>query len=237
MALSLSGAGEISNTGATPVTGVPLTMACWFNSNVATAAPISVRDSTGNERFQLVTGAVGHVLQAQSIHGGTAVTAQSTGIWDQGVWTHGCAVFDSSTSRACYINGGNKGTNTTSSTPTSINRIRLAVSYNGAIAEVAIWNIALTDADVASLATGFSPLLIRPESLAFYAPLIGRYSPEIDLVGGINLTLTSTSVADHVRVFYPKRPRNNSFAGAAVVGGSGLPFFFQKPMGERLGML
>lgn len=38
----------------------------------------------------------------------------------------------------------------------------------GDISEVGYWNVALTDADVAVLAKGVSPLLVRPEGLVAY---------------------------------------------------------------------
>ncbi len=38
--------------------------------------------------------------------------------------------------------------------------------------EEANWNVALTDAEVAALASGVSPLLVRPENLVRYRPLI-----------------------------------------------------------------
>ena len=77
----------------------------------------------------------------------------------------------------------------------------------GNIAEVALWSAALSDAEIASLAKGFSPLFIRPESLIDYWPLIGRFSPEIDVVGGMNGTLNSApGAAAHPGILYPASP-------------------------------
>jgi len=42
---------------------------------------------------------------------------------------------------------------------------RTAQEMDGDLAEAAIWNIALSDADVARLATGESPLSVRPDAL------------------------------------------------------------------------
>ena len=60
-----------------------------------------------------------------------------------------------------------------------------------------IWNVALTAAEIASLAKGFSPRLIRPQSLAFYAPLIRE---TLDIRGGLTLTDSGSTVADHPRI-------------------------------------
>jgi hypothetical protein len=46
---------------------------------------------------------------------------------------------------------------------------------------VALWNIALSDADVASLALGIHPFLVHPSALVAYWPLMGASSPEPNL--------------------------------------------------------
>ena len=54
------------------------------------------------------------------------------------------------------------------------------------------------------MAAGYSPLLIRPQSLVFYAPIIGRTSPEIDVVGGYDMTLyNGPTTVPHPRVIHP----------------------------------
>lgn len=73
-----------------------------------------------------------------------------------------------------------------------------AQSFNGTIAEAGIWNVALTDAEIASLAAGFTPGQVRPQSLTFYAPLLRDL---IDVRGGRTITnINSATVATHPRV-------------------------------------
>jgi hypothetical protein len=79
--------------------------------------------------------------------------------------------------------------------------------FSGDIAEAAIWAAALTAEEFAALAAGTSPLSIRPDALVNYYPIIGRHSPEIDLVGGNNLTVNGAAARDHPRMFYPARSR------------------------------
>lgn len=43
---------------------------------------------------------------------------------------------------------------------------------NGRLAEAAIWSVALTQDERRSLAAGFPPRRVRPQSLVFYAPLL-----------------------------------------------------------------
>ena len=71
---------------------------------------------------------------------------------------------------------------------------------NARVAEAAIWTAALTASDILSLSQGASPALVRPASLAFYAPLIRDLQ---DLRGGLAITNDNgATVADHPRIYY-----------------------------------
>ncbi len=71
--------------------------------------------------------------------------------------------------------------------------------YGGQMAEVGIWNAALTAAEVASLAKGMTCDKIRPQSLVFYAPLVRDL---IDQKGGLTITNNNgATVAAHPRVY------------------------------------
>ena len=74
--------------------------------------------------------------------------------------------------------------------------------FPGYLADVALWNIDLSDSDVAALAKGVSPLHIRPDYLIAYWPLAGRHDPEIDRVGGFQMTLVNapTFISNHPRL-------------------------------------
>lgn len=72
----------------------------------------------------------------------------------------------------------------------------------GSLAEGAFWNRILSDAEIIILSKGFSPLFI-PNGLYFYAPLIGRADPEVDLVGAISGTVTGATQFAHPRIIYP----------------------------------
>jgi hypothetical protein len=76
---------------------------------------------------------------------------------------------------------------------------------DGPLAEAAMWDILLTAAEWDILGKRYSPLLVRPQNLVFYAPLFGNYSPEIDVVGGNLGTITGALKAVHPRVYYPRK--------------------------------
>jgi hypothetical protein len=130
----------------------------------------------------------------------------STGV-AAGTWHHAAAVFTSNVSRTAYINGGNSGTNTSSltlNTPTSVvigarYNTTLGFYFGGDIAEVGVWNVALTAEEIASLADGMTCDKVRPQSLVFYAPLVRDLQ---DVRGGLTITNNNTAtVANHPRVY------------------------------------
>jgi hypothetical protein len=71
-------------------------------------------------------------------------------------------------------------------------------TFTGRIAEVAVWNIAMSDAEVQALTLGAHPLRFRPTNLIFYFPLWGVASPEPNLSGyAYHGTVTGAVLADH----------------------------------------
>lgn len=90
----------------------------------------------------------------------------------------------------------------------------------GDVAEFGTWGVALSAAEVASLAAGYSPSLVATHALDNYWPLIGRESPEPNRCG-VALTLNdSPPQATHPRVIYPRRrptARNGAAAPAITI--------------------
>ena len=78
---------------------------------------------------------------------------------------------------------------------------------NGRLAEIAIWNAALTDDEVLSLSKGVSPLRVDPQNLVAYWPLYGNGSPEPNYVrNSTDLALTLINAPpqiDHAPVMAP----------------------------------
>ncbi len=99
--------------------------------------------------------------------GGLSAPALST--WIQ----FGCA--GTSGNWAVYQNGASVATDTTATGATTIGQ-RTYVDFQGfanaRIAEVGFWNVILTAAEMAALGRGYSPILIRPDSLLSYVPLV-----------------------------------------------------------------
>jgi hypothetical protein len=226
-----AGSQYMQNTVSAPVTAAPLTIACWGRK----------QDSFLNHRAVWLgnkdAASVGWILSfawasktVQFFAGNpSGDLIQTSTSYTNNTWTHLCAVEASATSRSVYVNGGGKVSGSISVTPAGVNAVGVARMggtspdgyLDGDIAEVAIWNIALTDAEVALLATGISPLMVHPEALVFYAPLLGNNDPEMDLIGGLGLTGSGGPIkAAHPRVFYLPRsqePQHESQILAAAV--------------------
>lgn len=197
------------NTASACITTQPLTIACWFNYS-STGASNSVFLGHSSDYYGLVmgystAGRVGALLASIAV--GEAL-AETSAAFTSNTWAHACAVFTSATSRTAYLNGGSSGTNTTSCAPASMTNQSIGCYYSGSaawglaygtIAEVGMWNVALTASEVGALARGVPTTLIRPASIAGYWSLYGLDSPERDFQPGIvsttrrALTMTGTA--------------------------------------------
>jgi hypothetical protein len=209
MAYDFDGVDDYMEVGSAVVTGVPLTLACWFNPDNVTAnmAPISVSANTGTEihRIQLAGAVAGDPVRAQSAGGGTTVQGSSATGYSASTWQHAAARFSANNNRRAYLNGVGGTANTASVTPTGLNRTNIGCSYAagvtatfmaGLVAEVGIWNVALDDAEIAALAKGFRPSLIRPSNLVLYVPLVREIA---DYRDGLTVTSSGPVVANHTR--------------------------------------
>jgi hypothetical protein len=163
---------------------------------------------------------------------GTAAPANATIAY---AWNHYVGIWAATNSRTMIINGdiANKGTNTTSVTPTAANRLALGMRrtttgggagsfFDGVIGMASVWNVALTDADAVTLALGASPFSLSTRPVAHF-PLGGRHSVEFETVGnagtriGLDNTLTVWG-PDAPSIVIPK-PRIWDVPAAAAAAG------------------
>lgn len=198
------------STGSTPVTAAPLTICGWMNASLNTSciASIGKPATANNAAFYVDIDTAGNPGRAAAAMIGTfgiSVGNNTT----LSSWNHYAGVFTSTVSRTAYVNGVAGTTNTTYAEPASVNDINIgragissgliADYLNGLGGEVAIWNAALTAAEVASLAKGFKPFRVRPQSLVFYAPIIRELR---DWRGALTITNNNTAtVANHPRMY------------------------------------
>jgi hypothetical protein len=209
MAYDLDGINQYLRRASAPVTAVPLTMACWFNHDLLQDASLCSVSNIGGAGtwFGLFTGLTG-VVFASTTSSGNQANAITTATYTTGSWNHCCGVFSAINSRTIYLNGGNAVTNTTSRTPSNVAETIIGSRraggifgsyFNGKIAEVGIWNAALTANEIASLAKGMTCDKIRPQSLVFYSPLVRDL---IDQKAALAITNNNgATVTQHPRVY------------------------------------
>lgn len=156
-------------------------------------------DGTSNLQLYVRGGAGGIVSGAHGLSTGT--------------WSH---VFgwadDNVPNTKLYVNGTQIATGSFSNGDVTFTDFTLnsasAEFFDGSMAECAVYTLpsgGFRAADIAALAAGFSPLMVRPEALYGYAPLITKTTP--DSKSGVNWAVTGT-VTDfpHPRIYYPTSP-------------------------------
>lgn len=231
MATTFDGSTNCIYAEATPASDEPMTFAAWFKpsslpgaGNVATL--ISICNAGSTPYFGLVlNGDNSDYVEARTYDGSYAAAATSAAP-STGTWYHGCAVFRANNDRSVFLDGGNEGTYSTSENPFGLSYIgvacRIANSgltelFAGELAEVAVWDVGLSDDEVESLADGYSPKFIRPGSLVFYLPMVRTYTP--DVIGNEAMTAVGTPTvgAAHSPSIFPIEPYRVE-QGAAAAG-------------------
>lgn len=191
---------EVSNP---PLLAVPMSWACWFKRAAVTPNMellwLGKGPNTNNYwTMGLVVGAMRS--SARNVNETPALTTIDA---PAGVWCHGCGTYPSDNQRFAYLNGANRGVNNTLAAPNGATRFAVGSLdrsvptnfFEGLIAQVSIWDVALSDAEVALLASGVPASQVQPQALVAYYPNLGQNSPEIDVIGGRNLTVINGALS------------------------------------------
>jgi hypothetical protein len=173
-------------------------MSNWSASPTSGELLIRINGPGGDVQTQIYTSA------GQS-GGNTGLTITDTDdhhlavVWNGATLT---AYLDGAAGATTYANAGSFGSSTTALTLGNDPRGGAAeTGLDGAMAEVGIYTSALSVPEIAALAKGYAPSLVRPTSLAFYAPLIRDVVAYRGSIG----SASGTTVADHPRMIYPAR--------------------------------
>lgn len=140
-------------------------------------------------------------------------------------WCCCLAVFATSSDRRIYLDGANKVVNTTARNIASgIDTIILGsrsdstAFFPGRVAELAIWDVALSDADAAALAAGDSPMSLATPPLRYYR----LKADALDIDGANGLAVTGATLdADHPAVDDPPGGAPAGSAAVADTAGAG----------------
>ncbi len=191
------------------LSGWPVTMACWVRADSGSLSAFRtvffLRDegSASDDSFGIQTTSSAEARVAMLDSGGLTTVAGATLSAD--TWTHLCGVFTSS-ALGIYVDGSVTSDAHGKSFPAVNDPIvgaRLTGAgassqfWDGDVAEVAIWNVQLSQAEIDALAAGVSPLMIRPASLVNYWQLlnsaINRMDAAYDLANGSGSSVTYTA--------------------------------------------
>ena len=225
MSLVLNGTTQYLKRTSTPITDVPVTISCWFQSDSVTASQALASLEDGVNEFYLLQAAgaiAGDPVRAMSYSGTWRVAATTTG-YSAGTWTHALGIFAADNDRRAFISGGSKGTESTAEDVAAASYIMVGAYkasvptgfFDGKLAELAMWNLALSDANAASLAAGVLPTAIEAANLIGYWPL---FDDANDDKGTANLTeigSPSYDTADH-----PESYVELAASGGGTGGGS-----------------
>lgn len=202
---------------AAPVVAAPLTMAAWVNSddNTLQQCVMSLAQSTVDNHYfsaWLAGNIAGNPVEGVSRQGVPIQTYDTTTGYTAGTWHHVCDLQIANNSRAIYVDGGDTGVNVVISIPAGINRLgigilarmTLANPLSGLIAHACVWNVALSDEEIAFLATGAIPTCVQRESIVAYYPLF-RMDAITDEIGTYDLTAFNapTTAADTPGIYSP----------------------------------
>lgn len=124
-------------------------------------------------------------------------------------WHHACAVKVNANLQYSYIDGGTRGSDGTSVNPNpdvsaigKLYRLTEGWPFQGRIADVGIWDVALNDAEVLLLSQGYSPLFVQPNNLVYYLRMVTDNN--VDYIGGVTMNEFGVpGVAGHPTIIYP----------------------------------
>jgi hypothetical protein len=185
------------------VTANPLSISAWvyLNSTSGTQDVVSIGKTIDANNYAVIRLSSSKWTATVNFNG-TTITATGTLTLAANIWYHVCATITSGNSGAAtvtiYTNGGDAqtGTPSGSGTLTGINAADIAATniggtisnyLNGYIADVAMWNVALSSGNVASLAAGVRPNGVQGGSLQAWWPLDGSSNQaEVDRSANLN---------------------------------------------------
>jgi concanavalin A-like lectin/glucanase superfamily protein len=168
----------------------------------------------GDLTYQINVGGVG-----QDVFPATAVMTAD-------VWHHLCFTFNGTTfipyhdgtSYPSETHAGSIAYDGTGGLGVGATHTGHAAPWKGDIAELAVWDVALSAGQVTALAGGDNPFTVQASDLQAYVPLYGNASPEEDLIGSNDITITGATQSTHPPV---DSPPSESHSGTALLHGGG----------------
>ncbi len=172
----LSASSQYLQAASAVVTAEPFTLASWclVDDTATNYTPLSLGANAGTARHQITLLAAGQLVRATSVNSaGTGADATAGRSYLAREWIHAVGVYAGAADRRVFVNGGSKGTDTTSISVSGLDRTTIGARYNagslgaflnGRVSDSRIYSKAMADEEVLALfdpATGwqlYSPL-------------------------------------------------------------------------------
>lgn len=213
---------EATNGDINPGPTTTFTVSAWVRPDTTPAEMrITNRWGLGGTSRQFLLSLVSGVLRVAINGGGGADICDGSGALSTGVW-HAVALRKNGTGAGAlqaWVDGAQNGSVTSNQTMQSVGNVTGSqfrvggagagsfLPFDGRIAEVCLWSVALTDDELVALAKGVSAKRIRPGAHLYHWPLWG--SNYVDL-GANRYQLIDTgspagspAVVDHAPVGSP----------------------------------
>lgn len=179
MARSFNGSTDWLALASAPVSASPVSWSLWVydSGGAAQQTPFALSNSGAATTYFETDIQAGKAVRCAERNSANAVAA-SGGTLSAATWTHVCGVVRTGGNDRSIFLAGTKTSSTTSTTAPSVNQIQIGrrraatTFFAGRLAEIGLWNVALSDATVAALAAGDAPSL-HTTGLVAYWPLIG----------------------------------------------------------------
>ena len=207
--LNLTGPGDDYVQGTATLVDPAFTINCWLYPILVTGQiqAATLHNTTNNNRFSIgVSSTTGKAIF--QCFDTTIATASTTTNYTANAWNMVTGVASATNSRTVYLNSGGAGTNTTSKTLTTPTRWLLGGTYTGGaivptfegyVAEFAVWSVALLTDEITSLNRGAKASQIRPASLKVYFPGIRNYTDMKETTTAVTTAGTNLSIVPHSR--------------------------------------
>lgn len=209
MAFLFNGATHVLRRSDAVIQTWPLTMFCQVRLPSVDSTEhclVAVHEATANNGFRMVLSFTGGAMKARmgTKAGGSNSNATSTTAVSDTNWHSVIGEVSASAARQVWLDNGGNASNGTILTPGTLTKTligatedsgSLSTNVNHEVANAAVWQALLTADERAALTAGFSPLLIRPQSLKIFAPLVRE---PVELLGGA-FTVTGATFVDNPR--------------------------------------
>ncbi len=219
--------------GSAVLTAAPFTISCWVYVDDLTSEQtfVAISDKDNNNNFWQLGMLSSDFPHFTAKAGSTNSSTHTTEIVAN-TWYHVLGIEISSSSRFVYLDGvaateatGTRVPTISGNTQTTIGGIEISSFFNplsGRLADVVIWDVALSVAERLILADRVRAEEVRPQSIIAGWLLDGK-TTERDFSGnGNHLTAAGTgtpAVANHAPVVMPRRRTFQGFTPAPVAGG------------------